>query len=82
MTVTKASFLTNDVLPESLQKLLDESLENQSIDRKEEIVELLSDEQPSKSRQVDMAYVQCTWWEGCYYCKDENQQWHRVKCFL
>lgn len=82
MTVTKASFSTNDVLPESLQRLLDESLENQSIDRKEEIVELLSNEQPSKSRQVDMAYAQCTWWEGCYYGKDENQQWHRIKCFL
>ncbi len=74
--------VANDILPESLQKLLNEAVTNQSTDRKEEVVELLSDEQPSKSRLVDMAYVQCTWWEGCYYCQDENKQWHRVKCFI
>ena len=50
-------------------------------DRKEEVVELLSDEQPSKSRLVELSYMQCTWWEGCYYCQDENRQWHQVKCF-
>lgn len=50
-------------------------------DRKGEVVEMLSDEQPSKSRLVEMSYDQCIWWEGCYYCQDENLQWHQVKCF-
>lgn len=68
-------------ISEALEKTLNE-LVAQLGDRKGEIVELLNDEQPSKSRLVDLSYTQCTWWEGCYYCRDEAQQWHRVKCFL
>lgn len=65
----------------ALQKTLDEVAGRMS-DRKDEIVDLLSGEQPTKSRQVDRLYVRCTWWEGCYYCQDEASQWHRVKCFI
>jgi hypothetical protein len=68
-------------ISEVLQTKLDE-VSQQLDDRKDEIVELLSDEQPSKSRMVDVSYTQCTWWEGCYYCRDESKQWHRVKCFV
>jgi hypothetical protein len=73
--------VTDNLVPESLQKTLNE-LVDQLGDRKNEVVDLLSDEQPSKSRMVDMSYVQCTWWEGCYYCQDESKRWHRVKCFI
>lgn len=73
--------ITDNSVPESLQKTLNE-LVDQLGDRKSEVVDLLSDEQPSKSRMVDMSYVQCTWWEGCYYCQDESKRWHRVKCFI
>lgn len=69
------------VVPEKLQTTLDE-ISDQLADRKDEIVDLLSDEQPSKSRLVDLSYDQCTWWEGCYYCKDSNNRWHQVKCFI
>ncbi|MBF2049583.1 MAG: hypothetical protein IGS54_19835 [Elainella sp. C42_A2020_010] len=69
------------LVPESLQKTLDE-LVMQLGDRKNEVVDLLSDEQPSKSRLVDLSYTQCIWWEGCYYCQDEARQWHRIKCFI
>jgi hypothetical protein len=68
------------LVPPAVQEKLNE-LATQQSDRKGEIVDLLSDEQPSKSRQVEMSYVQCLWWEGCYYCQDEFQQWHQVKCF-
>jgi len=64
-----------------LQKTLNEVAGRLS-DRKDEIVDLLNDEQPAKSRQVDQLYVRCAWWEGCYYCQDESNQWYRVKCFL
>jgi hypothetical protein len=76
------SFMKNAYTPVSpaLQEQLNR-VAVQLADRKEEVVELLSDEQPSKSRLVEMSYVQCAWWEGCYYCQDENQQWHQVKCF-
>jgi hypothetical protein len=66
---------------ETLQRTLDEIALNAS-DRKDEVVDLLSGEQPSKSRMVDMAYTQCTWWEGCYYCQDEAKRWYQVKCFI
>jgi hypothetical protein len=31
---------------------------------------------------VEQSYRQCIWWEGCYYCQDDQQNWHRVQCFL
>lgn len=68
-------------VPEALQKTLNE-VASKLADRKGEVVDLLGNEQPSKSRIVDQTYVRCTWWEGCYYCQDEEQQWHRIKCFL
>ncbi|MBW4464510.1 MAG: hypothetical protein KME07_03595 [Pegethrix bostrychoides GSE-TBD4-15B] len=72
---------TANSVPEALQASLNEMAE-QSADCKEQVVELLNGEQPAKSRLVDLAYTQCTWWEGCYYCRDEAKQWHRVKCFI
>lgn len=69
------------VVPGSLQKILNELAERVS-DRKHEVVDLLSGEQPAKSRQVELGYVRCTWWEGCYYCQSEDKQWHCVKCFI
>lgn len=71
----------SNLVSAALQKTLDEVADRLS-DRKDEIVNLLNDEQPAKSRQVDQLYVRCTWWEGCYYCQDESNQWHRIKCFL
>ncbi len=68
-------------LSQPLSSVLNEVAERLT-DRKDEVVELLSDEQPAKSRMVEMSYTQCTWWEGCYYCCDETKQWHRVKCFI
>ncbi len=53
-----------------------------STDRKDEVIDLLSDEQPRKSRLIESFYDRCIWWEGCYYCQDENKQWQRVKCFM
>jgi hypothetical protein len=66
---------------EALQKTLDD-ISTRDSDRKDEVVDLLGGEQPSKSRMVDMAYSQCVWWEGCYYCQDESMRWYQVKCFI
>lgn len=73
--------MASDTVSESLQKTLN-SIALRQKDRKDEIVDLLSNEQPSKSRLVDQSYLQCIWWEGCYYCQDEAQRWYRVKCFI
>ncbi|HEY9648778.1 MAG TPA: hypothetical protein V6C88_20530 [Chroococcidiopsis sp.] len=72
--------LADDVISEELQATLNR-IAAKAADRKDELVDMLCDEQPHKSRIVDEAYLACTWWEGCYYCMDEKQQWHRVKCF-
>lgn len=71
----------HNAVSEALQKTLDEVAKNLD-DRKDEVVDLLSGEQPAKSRQVDLSYTRCMWWEGCYYCQDEANRWHRVKCFI
>ncbi|MBD1852116.1 hypothetical protein [Leptolyngbya sp. FACHB-711] len=73
--------IPSNLTEHSLQKTLDAAAAK-TIDRKQEIVALLSDEQPRKSREVEQSYRQCIWWEGCYYCQDEQQNWHQVKCFL
>ncbi len=26
-------------------------------------------------------YDLCTWWDGCYYCRDTEGHWQQVKCF-
>ncbi len=75
------SQIDGNAVPEALQQTLN-TIAATMTDRKDEVVDLLCDEQPAKSRQVDMSYVRCTWWEGCYYCQDEVKQWHRVKCFI
>ncbi|MBF1999115.1 MAG: hypothetical protein IGS38_00150 [Synechococcales cyanobacterium M58_A2018_015] len=76
-SLTPSSNRILDPLQQTLDQLAAE-LEN----RKDEVVELLSNEQPSKSRQVELTYAQCIWWEGCYYCKDHTHHWHRIKCFV
>lgn len=78
--VTKITTADNAV-SDSLQKTLDE-IAAKMADRKDEVVDILSGEQPAKSRQVEMSYGKCMWWEGCYYCQDESNRWHRVKCFV
>jgi hypothetical protein len=70
-----------NAVPEALQQTLNVVAETIA-NRKNEVVDLLCDEQPTKSRQVDLSYTRCTWWEGCYYCQDGANQWHRVKCFI
>jgi hypothetical protein len=25
-------------------------------------------------------YNACIWWDGCYYCQDEDDSWYCIKC--
>jgi hypothetical protein len=72
---------TENFVSRDLQSTLDQ-IASGAKDRKDEIVDLLSSEQPKKSRQIDAVFDRCIWWEGCYYCQDEQGQWQRVKCFM
>jgi hypothetical protein len=78
--VQRKGYVSEDVLPESLQQTLSQ-IAAEGRERKDEVIDVLSGEQPTKSRWVEESYVTCTWWEGCYYCQDEEKNWHRVKCF-
>jgi len=73
--------VTDQAIVGKLQQTLAQIAEN-SRDRKDELVDMLSDEQPSKSRLVELSYIACIWWEGCYYCQDDQGQWYQVKCFI
>jgi hypothetical protein len=57
-------------------------LTRKSADRKEEIVQLLSYNEPENSDVVESEFVSCTWYDGCYYCQDENKKWYQVKCYI
>ncbi len=43
-----------------------------------EVVELLSIKGTAKSEVVKSAFCSYTWWDGDYYCQDENWRWHFV----
>ncbi len=61
-------------VPDELQKTLDREATNPSSDRKDEIANLLH------SERFIADYDACIWWNGCYYCKDENSNWYCIKC--
>lgn len=27
------------------------------------------------------SYDLCIWWNGCYYCRDQQGVWAQIKCF-
>ena len=57
-----------------LQKTLNKEALNPFADRKDEVATLLN------SERCLSFYNACIWWDGCYYCKDENHSWYCVKC--
>lgn len=59
---------------DELQKTLDLEARNPSADRKDEVANLLNSQ-----RFLD-DYDACIWWNGCYYCKDESNNWYCIKC--
>ncbi|HIK56298.1 MAG TPA: hypothetical protein IGS37_14195 [Synechococcales cyanobacterium M55_K2018_004] len=70
----------NTISP-SLRQTLDR-VANRIADRKHEIVDLLREEHPEMSEHVATTFQHCIWWEGCYYCKGEDGEWQRVRCFM
>lgn len=68
------------VAPET-QKMLN-WLVSRAVDRKNEVVDMLSNDEPAKSHEVDSQFIACTWFDGCYYCQDSNKQWYQVKCYI
>jgi hypothetical protein len=59
---------------EKLQKTLNQEARKPSADRRDEVARLLN------SDRFVSSYNACIWWDGCYYCQDENNYWYCVKC--
>jgi len=32
-------------------------------------------------KDIAQTYVKCTWWGGCYYCKDKTGTWRAIECY-
>lgn len=69
MNIQEAKLVSKD-----LQKILDGIHRQQVIDRRDEVSELLQDD------ALPEALGSCTWWDGCYYCRDKAGNWHHVCC--
>lgn len=67
---------TNDLnrVSESLQATLNQEATKASVDRKDEVARLLN------SERFVADYQACIWWDGCYYCQDEDKNWYRISC--
>lgn len=59
---------------EKLQNTLNQEASKLSTDRKDEVATLLN------SERFVSSYSACIWWDGCYYCQDERNDWYCVKC--
>lgn len=55
---------------------LDQRVDSQTQDEREAVLEKLGD------ASLLLSYDVCTWWDGCYYCRDEQGNWSQVKCYL
>ncbi|BAC90403.1 gsr2462 [Gloeobacter violaceus PCC 7421] len=65
---------TTPPVSKELQKILDR-VAGMAANRKDEVFDLV---QQDESMPTDVCT--CTWWDGCYYCKDEDGLWHSVRC--
>lgn len=59
---------------EELQRTLEQEASRVSANRKDEVATLLNSERCLSS------YKACIWWDGCYYCKDDNNDWYCIRC--
>ncbi|NEP08684.1 MAG: hypothetical protein F6K14_00155 [Symploca sp. SIO2C1] len=63
-----------DPVSEELHKILDQEAHKPTADKKDEVATLLN------SERFVSTYDTCIWWDGCYYCQDENDNWYCIRC--
>ena len=66
--------LVGDEVQETLDCLTDQAAA-ESLDQ---VVELLGSKEQNHCDDVKSSFQSCTWWDGDYYCQDENWRWHFV----
>ncbi len=70
MTSSNTSLISTE-LEQRLNWLADHTARNE----KDTVIEQLGDASHLLSYDV------CTWWDGCYYCRDQQGEWQQIKCF-
>lgn len=60
------------------QETLDLLTDQAAAESFEQVVELVDSKEPALSEEVKSSFRSCTWWDGDYYCQDENWKWHFV----
>lgn len=67
---------TFNPVADELQETLDLLTDRGAAESLQEVVNLLNTKSPTLSSKVGFNFQTCTWWDGDYYCQDENWQWH------
>lgn len=63
---------------DEVQETLDCLTDQAAAESLDEVVKLLGIKGLAHSRDVKSSFQSCTWWDGDYYCQDENWRWHLV----
>lgn len=69
---------TFNLVADEVQETLDRLTDQVAAESLPEVIELLNTKAPASCQEVKSAFQSCTWWDGDYYCQDENWKWHLV----
>ncbi len=69
---------TFNPVADEVQETLDWLTDIAAAESLDEVVKLVGIKEPALSQQVKSSYRSCTWWDGDYYCQNENWRWHLV----
>ena len=67
-----------NLVPDEAQETLDCLTDQVAAESLDEVVALLDSKEHNQSLEVKSSFRSCTWWDGDYYCQDENWRWHFV----
>ena len=60
------------------QEMLDYLTDQAAAESFDEVDKLLDIKEPGLSQELKSSFRSCTWWDGDYYCQDEDGKWHLV----
>jgi hypothetical protein len=69
---------TFNPVADEVQETLDWLTDIAAAESLDEVVKLVGIKEPALSQEFKSSYRSCTWWDGDYYCQNENWRWHLV----
>lgn len=76
LLVDAIAMKTFNPVADELQETLDLLTDQVAAESLPEVVKLLDSKSATLCCEVESSFQTCTWWDGDYYCQDENWQWH------